>query len=108
MTRTGLLMGASLLQSCGGLDMPTSGLFSRNLKKTFPIAARGEGCWIIDESGRRYLDAAGQATGGRIRHGVAGNRPTMAGPSPPPSLSATPPFYKQPAAQPSVQPVAPA
>src|SRR5213594_41122 len=51
--------------------MPTSGLFSRNLKKTFPIASRGEGCWIIDESGRRFLDAAGQAAVVSIGHGVA-------------------------------------
>lgn len=52
--------------------MPTSsGLFSRNFKKTFPVAARGEGCWIIDESGRRFLDAAGQAAVVSIGHGVA-------------------------------------
>jgi len=28
--------------------MPTSGrLFSRNLRKTYPLAVRGEGCWIL-------------------------------------------------------------
>jgi adenosylmethionine-8-amino-7-oxononanoate aminotransferase len=47
-----------------------SGLFSRNFKKTYPIAARGEGCWIVDQSGRRYLDAAGQAAVVSIGHGV--------------------------------------
>jgi adenosylmethionine-8-amino-7-oxononanoate aminotransferase len=47
-----------------------SGLFSRNLKKTYPIAARGEGCWIIDDSGRRFLDASGQAAVVSIGHGV--------------------------------------
>src|SRR5215510_3245058 len=52
--------------------MPTSsGLFSRNFKKTFPIAARGEGCWIVDQSGRKYLDAAGQAAVVNIGYGVA-------------------------------------
>jgi adenosylmethionine-8-amino-7-oxononanoate aminotransferase len=52
--------------------MPTSsGLFSRNFKKTYPIAARGEGCWIIDQEGRRFLDAAGQAAVVSIGHGVA-------------------------------------
>jgi adenosylmethionine-8-amino-7-oxononanoate aminotransferase len=52
--------------------MPTSsGLFSRNFNKTYPIAARGEGCWIVDESGRRLLDAAGQAAVVSIGHGVA-------------------------------------
>ena len=52
--------------------MPTrSGLFPRNFKKTFPIASRGEGCWIIDENGRRFLDASGQAAVVSIGHGVA-------------------------------------
>ena len=47
------------------------GLFSRNLKKTYPVAERGEGCWIIDQNGGRYLDAAGQAAVVSIGHGVA-------------------------------------
>src|SRR5256886_12611792 len=63
-------MQASLLQSFPGQGMPTSGLFSRNLKKAFPLAIRGEGCWIIDESGRRFLDASGQAAVVSIGHGV--------------------------------------
>jgi adenosylmethionine-8-amino-7-oxononanoate aminotransferase len=46
-------------------------LFSRNFKKTYPLAARGEGCWIFDESGRKFLDAAGQAAVVSIGHGVA-------------------------------------
>jgi adenosylmethionine-8-amino-7-oxononanoate aminotransferase len=51
--------------------MPTSsGLFPRNFNKTFPIASRGEGCWIISEDGRRLLDAAGQAAVVSIGHGV--------------------------------------
>src|SRR5580765_4912230 len=48
----------------------SSGLFSRNFKKSFPIAVRGEGCWIIDEKGRRFLDASGQAAVVSIGHGV--------------------------------------
>jgi adenosylmethionine-8-amino-7-oxononanoate aminotransferase len=52
--------------------MPTSsGLFSRNFKKTYPVATRGEGCWIIAEDGQRLLDAAGQAAVVSIGHGVA-------------------------------------
>jgi adenosylmethionine-8-amino-7-oxononanoate aminotransferase len=52
--------------------MPTrSGLFPRHFKKTFPLAARGEGCWIIADDGRRFLDAAGQAAVVNIGHGVA-------------------------------------
>jgi adenosylmethionine-8-amino-7-oxononanoate aminotransferase len=52
--------------------MPTrSGLFPRNFKKTFPVASRGEGCWIIADDGRRFLDASGQAAVVSIGHGVA-------------------------------------
>ena len=51
--------------------MPMStGLFSRNFKKAFPIAVRGEGCWIISSDGRRFLDASGQAAVVSIGHGV--------------------------------------
>ena len=51
--------------------MPTrSGLFPRNFKKNFPVASRGEGCWIIAEDGRRFLDASGQAAVVNIGHGV--------------------------------------
>jgi adenosylmethionine-8-amino-7-oxononanoate aminotransferase len=62
---------ATLLQSFAGHLMPTrSGLFPRNFKKSFPVASRGEGCWIIAEDGRRFLDASGQAAVVSIGHGV--------------------------------------
>jgi len=48
----------------------TSSLFSRNLRKNYPIAVRGEGSWIIAANGRRYLDASGQAAVVSIGHGV--------------------------------------
>jgi adenosylmethionine-8-amino-7-oxononanoate aminotransferase len=48
-----------------------SGVFPRSFKKSLPLASRGEGCWIIDETGRRYLDASGQAAVVSIGHGVA-------------------------------------
>jgi len=48
----------------------TSSLFSRNLKKDYPVAARGEGSWIVATDGRRYLDASGQAAVVSIGHGV--------------------------------------
>jgi adenosylmethionine-8-amino-7-oxononanoate aminotransferase len=48
----------------------SSGLFPRNFKKTFPIASRGEGCWIVTSDGRRFLDASGQAAVVSIGHGV--------------------------------------
>src|SRR5882762_4852129 len=52
--------------------MPSnSTLFPRNFRKDYPVAIRGEGCWIIDRSGRRFLDASGQAAVISIGHGVA-------------------------------------
>lgn len=48
----------------------SSSLFSRNLRKEYPVAVRGEGCWIIAADGRRYLDASGQAAVVSIGHGV--------------------------------------
>jgi adenosylmethionine-8-amino-7-oxononanoate aminotransferase len=48
-----------------------SAVFPRHFKKAFPVAVRGEGCWIVDESGRRFLDASGQAAVVGIGHGVA-------------------------------------
>lgn len=48
----------------------SSPLFSRNLRKQYPVAARGEGSWIIAADGRRFLDASGQAAVVSIGHGV--------------------------------------
>jgi adenosylmethionine-8-amino-7-oxononanoate aminotransferase len=48
-----------------------SSVFPRNFRKDYPIAVRGEGCWIISLDGRRFLDAAGQAAVVNIGHGVA-------------------------------------
>lgn len=49
----------------------SSSLFSRNLRKDYPIAVRGEGSWIIAADGRRFLDASGQAAVVSIGHGVS-------------------------------------
>jgi adenosylmethionine-8-amino-7-oxononanoate aminotransferase len=48
-----------------------SSIFPRNFRKDYPIAVRGEGCWIISADRRRFLDAAGQAAVVNIGHGVA-------------------------------------
>jgi adenosylmethionine-8-amino-7-oxononanoate aminotransferase len=55
-----------------------SALFPRNLKKEYPIAVRGEGCWITAADGKKYLDAAGQAAVVNIGHGVASVARAMA------------------------------
>jgi adenosylmethionine-8-amino-7-oxononanoate aminotransferase len=50
---------------------PESPVFYRKLDRGFPLAVRAEGCWIEDESGRRYLDAVGGAFVVNAGHGVA-------------------------------------
>jgi adenosylmethionine-8-amino-7-oxononanoate aminotransferase len=49
----------------------SSSVFPRSFKKDLPVASHGEGCWLIDQSGQRYLDASGQAAVVSIGHGVA-------------------------------------
>ncbi len=93
-----LMRLATLLQFCAGYLMPTSsGLFPRNFKKTFPVASRGEGCWIIAEDGRRFLDASGQAAVVSIGHGVAGIGRAMAEQSSQIAFAHTSQFHTAPA-----------
>ena len=58
-----------------------SSIFPRNFKRDYPLAVRGEGCWITSSDGRRFLDAAGQAAVVNIGHGVAEIGRAMAGQS---------------------------
>lgn len=74
-----------------------SGLFSRNFKKIFPVAVRGEGCWIISADGRRFLDAAGQAAVVGIGHGVPEIGRAMAGQSAQIAFAHTSQFHTAPA-----------
>jgi adenosylmethionine-8-amino-7-oxononanoate aminotransferase len=53
-------------------------LFKRSFSKNFPVAARGEGVWIFDEAGKKYLDFAGSAAVNFIGHGVAAIGEAMA------------------------------
>src|SRR4029079_6833854 len=50
---------------------PESPVFYRKLDRAFPLAVRAQGCWIEDEDGRRYLDAAGGAFVVNAGHGIA-------------------------------------
>lgn len=50
---------------------PASPVFYRNLTRDFPMVVRGEGCWLVDEYGKRYLDAVGGAFVASLGHGVA-------------------------------------
>jgi len=40
---------------------PHGHVFYRRLTKSFPRIVRGEGCWLEDADGKRYLDAVGGA-----------------------------------------------
>ena len=50
---------------------PDSPVFYRSLARDYPLAVKGDGCWIEDENGKRYLDAVGGAYVATIGHGVA-------------------------------------
>ncbi|MEK6598408.1 MAG: aminotransferase class III-fold pyridoxal phosphate-dependent enzyme, partial [Gemmatimonadota bacterium] len=49
---------------------PETSVFYRDLTREFPLAVRGEGCWIIDAAGKRYLDGSGGAFVVTVGHGV--------------------------------------
>jgi adenosylmethionine-8-amino-7-oxononanoate aminotransferase len=55
--------------------MPTpptsSNVFYRKLTRRFPRIVRGEGCYLFDDGGRRYLDGSGGAFVANLGHGVA-------------------------------------
>ena len=50
--------------------MTDKAVFPRSFLKTYPQAARAEGCFIYTADGRRYLDASGGAAVVTIGHGV--------------------------------------
>ncbi|MDX6750275.1 aspartate aminotransferase family protein [Geminicoccaceae bacterium 1502E] len=53
------------------MQNPDSAVFYRNLANRPPTILRGEGVWLHDSDGRRYLDAVGGAAVVAIGHGVA-------------------------------------
>jgi adenosylmethionine-8-amino-7-oxononanoate aminotransferase len=74
-----------------------SPLFSRNLRKQYPTAVGGEGCWIVTSDGRRFLDASGQAAVVGIGHGVQEIGRAMAGQSNQIAFAHTTQFHSEPA-----------
>ncbi|HEY7994675.1 MAG TPA: aspartate aminotransferase family protein [Candidatus Eremiobacteraceae bacterium] len=48
-----------------------SDVFYRKLHKQLPAIVKGEGVWLTDAAGKRYLDASGGAMVCNIGHGVA-------------------------------------
>jgi adenosylmethionine-8-amino-7-oxononanoate aminotransferase len=80
------------------IEMPSNSfLFPRNFRKDYPVAVRGEGCWIVDQSGRRFLDASGQAAVIGIGHGVAEIGQAMAAQSAKIAFAHTTQFHSDPA-----------
>lgn len=47
-----------------------SSVFRRSFRKEFPLAVRGDGVYVSDIAGRKYLDLAGSAAVNFIGHGV--------------------------------------
>jgi adenosylmethionine-8-amino-7-oxononanoate aminotransferase len=53
------------------LDPSRSHVFYRKLNRRYPRIVRGEGCYLFDQAGRRYLDGCGGAFVANLGHGVA-------------------------------------
>lgn len=49
---------------------PDTHVLYRHLTREFPLIVKGEGCWLVDEEGRRYLDGCGGAYVASLGHGV--------------------------------------
>ncbi|MEC9368261.1 MAG: aspartate aminotransferase family protein [Pseudomonadota bacterium] len=47
----------------------TSNILHRSLKASYPVAAGGEGVYLIDSAGKRYLDGSGGAAVSCLGHG---------------------------------------
>ena len=47
---------------------PSSHVFYRKLGYEYPKIVRGVGCWLIDDRGKRYLDAVGGAYVANLGH----------------------------------------
>ena len=52
------------------LRYPESPVFYRALNRVYPKISHGEGVWIFDDAGKRYLDACSGAFVANIGHGV--------------------------------------
>ncbi len=50
---------------------PSSHVFYRKLTREYPRIVRGDGCWLYDDQGRRYLDGSGGAYVVNVGHGVS-------------------------------------
>ena len=51
--------------------LPVSHVFHRQPKQTYPLAVAGDGCYLIDANGKRYLDASSGAAVSCLGHNDA-------------------------------------
>jgi adenosylmethionine-8-amino-7-oxononanoate aminotransferase len=51
-------------------ELGHSQVFYRKLTRRYPRIVRGQGCWLYDADGKRYLDAVGGAFVANLGHGV--------------------------------------
>src|SRR5262245_2100760 len=59
------------MPSGGEARYPAGHVLYRRLNRNYPRIVRGEGCWLTDDRGRRYLDACGGALVSNLGHGNA-------------------------------------
>jgi adenosylmethionine-8-amino-7-oxononanoate aminotransferase len=52
-------------------------VFHRHLRETYPTAVAGDGVWVVDSTGKRYLDASGGAAVSCLGHGHPDVRAAM-------------------------------
>lgn len=53
-------------------------VFHRDLKKEYPIITHGQGVYLIDENGKKYLDACSGAVAANLGHGISSIGEAMA------------------------------
>lgn len=51
------------------VQYPDGNVLLRNLSRDYPVVTHGEGVWLVDKDGHRYLDAAGGAMVASVGHG---------------------------------------
>jgi adenosylmethionine-8-amino-7-oxononanoate aminotransferase len=49
---------------------PESSVFYRKLQWDYPVITHGNGCWLVDDAGKKYLDACGGAFVSNLGHGL--------------------------------------
>jgi adenosylmethionine-8-amino-7-oxononanoate aminotransferase len=67
---SGLGLASAFICGISGYNLGVDALLRRSFLRTFPSAVRGEGVYVWDADGKRYLDFSGSAVVNFIGHGV--------------------------------------